>query len=410
MNGDLFKTFPGGLELAVLPLSWQDKDPGDKAAVRECLQQVARAHRAEFKEEYVEKVDHLLSTGMMKGYAMKGRWTRASRETCLPHTIGVALGSEAIILRKIGKQLLPFLTEYRDDTAILKQSLTTLMRECPEGMHRPRGLHLSQYMEREIASLMQLSPHAPQAIGTLAEVSNDNTLIMRVMDGVNAEISKKPVLELMAPIPSCRWRVDVSTELPTKNDGNHIVLPHSFLKRWPSSDGNGEIGAAFSLCPSSMSKTVPHVHLVSSGDIPEGRLLEDILASLLSAGQEHIKLRQERERYSADSENPGPVIDIHSGRKPAWRSLVRLSGDELFMQLPPRAPLFGDPLSEMRIYCFEDKLYRALSNIEGIKVREYGEHSLSPVFLENEVVTKSQAVRPLRPLGVIEAQTLDKAA
>ncbi len=411
MTSEIFKPFPGGLNIAVSPLFWDVKDQGTIAAIKECLQQVARAHGAEYKDEYLQKVNHLLSTGMMKGYVMKAHWQRAANEACVPRTIALALGSEAIILKKSGGRLLPSLVDCRDDTAILKQSLSKLLRECPEGMHRPRDLHLSQYMEEEIAGFLQKNSSVSRSIGTLAEVSRDNTLIMRVMKGVNAEIGSVEtgeVLELTKSIPLDRWQVKVVTQIPTANEANRVIGPHFFTTRRELP--GAEIGAAFSLCPSSMSKSVPHVHVASLGNIPDGKELEDILASLLTAGQEHISLRQEREQCRALSTNASPIINIHAGRQKAWQSLIGLSGREIFMQLPHHAPLFGEPLSELRISCFEEKLHRALQSIDGMKVRQFGDYPLYPVFLDNEAVTKNRAARPEDPLSVIQTQTLDLAA
>jgi len=125
-----------------------------------------------------------------------------------------------------------------------------------------------------------------------------------------------------------RWGVVVEKEdLPTREDSLEIC-PNNFLTRWSSEDGKQQIVMTFRRSASTFEgQPVVWVKIKSNGNLPEGEMLKEVLASLLAAGCEEISSPERRWGIPLNMLNtvndlshifggPVPVMHIHLNNEP----------------------------------------------------------------------------------------------
>ncbi len=175
------------------------------------------------------------------------------------------------------------------------------------------------------------------------EYMAENMPIIRVMDkygAIRGTERNSPVLELngLTPDMERRWGVNVVTEDFPKHTNGQGSDANNFLTRWSSKDGEQQIVVIFTKLASTFDgRPVVWTKVKSNGDLPQGEMLKEVMASLLRAGCMEMSSPERkwglaRKFWSNDVSDifhgPVPQMHIHTNMEPeVVDALLKMGAD-----------------------------------------------------------------------------------
>jgi hypothetical protein len=394
------RTLDGGLKLALV--ARRDAHPADRevldAALFEALRHEARMHGC--------VLDAKNFKDFLAGHEAKNvtfLYTVAAWDVCAdvrqlePVVVGAAVEYRTVVVKRNGAKIEPYDAVFREDTCFHPEALRALKRKKPDGMSFPET-GIAEYFERE--RMRHLAKDA-SVWGIVGECHANNRMMKNVMNRIGAKTGEGEhgsVLRLDCFRPPGPETVEIEYPLDPRTQE---TLPYAFLARCQHNEG--EVVASFTEAISTFDKKalLARVQIASQGRVPEQAVLQDILLSLLAAGQEKMA----KPAWGQMGRTPSPLI-VHGAPRDIMSGLLISSGEELFNPRE-RAPahLLGRHIPTMLVHIGLDEpphLQAALENMPFIRGRKLGPNTMKVVEHSSNVPMAAR-----RPLSVVKASDLE---
>ncbi len=334
LNPGSMTVLPGGLRASVQHMNGQDLvHHAALGVLSNVIEHEAKAHHAAFQAAQFGKIIDAVKEGKISAYFILAGW-----ENCQPKVAGASVEFPTVITEwdKTSGQFRHYPAIYGEDTCLLSPVLKELVRERPAGKSFPPNMGLGTYFKQErikrwTTNKFSDAPLGQTARGRVGEFSAPSSAMIKLATSLNATLGTEQqgtILEIdgLTRAMKDKWKLPVEIKDVPHGEG---AYPNVFLAQGSGEDGKQQIVASFTNGISTFTgEPVTRVQITGNGNLPNPGMLQNVLASLLVAGQEEIQERQwgtGREVKLPQS----PVIPILGSSKEIYAALIAASQNEV---------------------------------------------------------------------------------
>jgi hypothetical protein len=395
----------GGLYTAVIP--YEQADPLHRSSLggvlRDAIKHEAKVHGAAFDHAGFRNVMQAMANGDVEVLFFAAAW-----DLCEPKIIGATINFPSVSLERKGDDITAKRGIYSEDVCILPAKMKELVLEKPTGGRYPAdgiGMHFIRESMRYFTERGMRGGEFPS--GQTFEFAPDNSKIVRIQQQLGSRLGKdqdSSLLRLPALTDSIRdkWTMPVEVVGVQLPDGSSD--PNNFIIRWAGAGGKQKIEAAFTKGISTFKgTTVTQGQFISNGNLPDAPMVECVLASVLKAADDEIRMRRWGHLRNQPPGKFTPSIPLHENKQQAFRALIQAQNDELFAPPPAKdnSLLFGVTPPSMHIHALnEPELVAGLRSL-GAETRWLGTHAMQTASLD--LAKAIDTVAPVRSLKLIGA-------
>lgn len=399
-----FKQQFGGLYTAVIP--YEQADPLHRSSLggvlRDAIKHEAKVHGAAFDHAGFRNVMKAMATGDVEALFFAAAW-----DLCEPKIIGATINFPSVSLERKGDDIVAKRGIYSEDVCILPPMVRDLIVERPVGGGFPEagiGTHFIQASMQHFSTKGMRGGEVPA--GQTFEFAPHNSKIVRIQEQLGAKLGKdqdSSLLRLPALTDTIRDKWTMPVEVVGARLPDCSSDPNNFIIRWAGAGGKQKIEAAFTKGISTFKgTTVTQVQFISNGHLPDAPMVECVLASILKAADDEIRMRRWGHLKNQPPGKFSPSIPLHGNKQQAFRALMQAQNDELFAPPPAKdnSLLFGVKPPPMHIHALnEPELVAGLRSL-GAETRMLGPNAMQTASLDLAKATATEAaVRPLKLIG-----------
>jgi hypothetical protein len=191
----------------------------------------------------------------------------------------------------------------------------------------------------------------------------------------------------------------VGVQLP---DGSRD--PNNFIVRWAGKGSQQKIEAAFTKGISTFKgTTVTQGQFISNGNLPHAPMVESVLASILKATDDEIRMRRWGRLNSQLPERFSPCIPLLGNKQQTYNALIQAQNNELCAPAPAKdnSLLIGVKPPPLHLHALSEPELVAGLQCLGADTRMLGSNAMQAASLDLTKATVSAT--PVRPLKLIGA-------
>jgi hypothetical protein len=380
---------PGGMRAAVLQMSRQDMvhDASFSEALGSVIEHEAKAHHAAFQAAQFTKVIDAVKEGKISAYFILAGW-----DACRMKVAGASIEFPTVVTEwdKESGKFNHYPAIYGEDTCLLSSRLKTLIQERPAGKSLPQGLGVyfeQERIKRWITNKYGDSPLGKTARGRVGEFSAHSSAMIKLVTSLNGTLGAEAdgaVLEVdgLTRAMKDKWKLPVEIKDIPYGNGSY---PNILLAQWSGEGGKQQIVASFTNGISTFTgDPVTRVQITSNGNLPNPIMLQNVLASLLDAGQDVIHARQWGTPKEAKLQQ-SPAIPLLGSSQEIYAALMAESQKEILnpsiaAAKPPH--VWNSKPSLMRIHALKEPEINAALKAMDAQTRILGTHPMLPGVID----------------------------
>ncbi|MGB4056709.1 MAG: hypothetical protein WBK77_01345 [Alphaproteobacteria bacterium] len=223
------------------------------------------------------------------------------------------------------------------------------------------------------------------ARGRVGEYSAHSSTMIKLMTGLNATLGTEQggtILEIdgLTRVMQDKWKLPVEIkDIPAGKE----TYPNIFLAQWSAEGGKQQIVASFTNGISTFTgDPVTRVQITSNGSLPNPGTLQNVLASLLAAGQDEVQARQ----WGTSKEKlpQSPAIPLLGSSREIYAALITASQNELLSPIIGATPrhVWNSKPPLMRIHALKEPEINTALKAMDAQTRILGTHPMLPAVID----------------------------